>query len=263
MFSQEHNFGPVYNLPNYEVTYKPWVQQLTAAFASDPGIMGWQLGNELKARGSPRNGISSEQAYEWYLAFTKDMVDTIRGIDQHHLIFMGAQHIAELTDWPYRPNNGAPDPSLVPEYHQLVQRMLGDCGQYCWNVWGLTVQNFNPYPLDDAMTFHQAGVAVVATEYSFSLSTPAAYGGSRASAIQTGFAQQWQDINGTVQTSHWSVPALFAATGLDGIAPWASPAPGASTGYDQDSDTGITGTPDQDAVWAAWGSVAATLQAAN
>lgn len=261
-FDQEHNFGMVSAMPNYEVNYKPWVQQIVPALANDPAILGWQLGNELKARGSPRNGISSDEAYGWYLDFTKDMVDTIRGLDQHHLVFMGAQYIAELTDWPYRPN-GTLDPTLVPQYHQLVQRMLADCGQYCWNVWGLTADNFSAYPIDDAMVFHQAGVAVVATEYSFGLSTPTAYGGDRAAAVLNGFAQPWQDINGATQPRHWSVPELFADTGLDGIAPWASPAPGYSAAFDEDADSGITGTSDQDAMWSAWGNVAATLEAAN
>ena len=261
-FDQEHNFGMVYDMPNYEVNYKPWVEQIVPALANDPAILGWQLGNELKARGSSRNGISSAEAYGWYLDFTKDMVDTIRGLDQHHLIFMGAQYIAELTDWPYRPK-GTLDPTLVPQYYQLVQRMLDDCGKYCWNVWGLTADNFSPYPIDDALVFHRAGVAVVATEYSFSLSYPSAYGGNRAAAVESGFAQPWQDIDGTMQPRHWSVPELFANTGLDGIAPWASPAPSYSAALDEDTDSGITGTPDQDAMWAAWGNVAATLEAAN
>ncbi len=97
-FDQEHNFGTVYNLPNYEVNYKPWVEQVVPALANNPLLLGWQLGNELKARGSPRNGISSEGAYQWYLDFTRDMVDTIRARDPNHLIFMGAQYIGELTD---------------------------------------------------------------------------------------------------------------------------------------------------------------------
>ena len=261
-FDQEHNFGTVYNLPNYEVNYKPWVAQIVPALANDPGLLGWQLGDELKARGSPRNGISSDQAYGWYLDFTRDMVDTIRARDQHHLIVMGAQYIAELTDWPYRPN-GPPDPTLVPHYRQLVRRMLDDCGQACWNVWGLTADNFNPYPIDDAMVFHQAGVAVVATEYGFWRSDAAAYGGDRAAAVRAGLAQPWQDIDGAWQPRRWGVVDLFAHTGLDGIAPWAAPAPSYTDGFDLDSDSGITGAPDQDALWSAWGDVAAALEAAN
>jgi hypothetical protein len=261
-YDQTHNFGWVYNLPNYEVNYKPWVEQIVAALANDPGLLGWQLGNELKARGSPLNGISSAQAYGWYLDFTRDIVDTIRARDQHHLIFMGAQYMAELTDWPYRPN-GTPDPTLVLQYRQLVQEMLNDCGQYCWNVWGLTWDNFNPYPLDDAMVFHQAGVAVVATEYSFSLDDPSAYGGDRAAAVHSGYAQPWQDINGNWQPRHWGAPDLFAHTGLDGIAPWGAPAPSYSAGFDEDGVGGVTGTPDQNALWAAWSNVAAALEAAN
>ncbi|HEV7214079.1 MAG TPA: hypothetical protein VGP33_03060, partial [Chloroflexota bacterium] len=265
-FDQEHNFGTVTNLPNYEVNYKPWVEQVVPALASNPVVLGWQLGNELKARGSPRNGISSEQAYQWYLAFTKDIVDTIRARDANHLIFMGAQYIAELTDWEYRPQNTL-DPTRAPQYRQLVQRMLDDCGVACWNVWSLTAYDFNPYPLDDAMVFHQAGVAVVATEYGFTLGSPAQnqarYGGDRAAALQSGFAQPWQDITGAWHARQWSVPELVADTGLAGIAPWAAPAPDYSAGLDEDSGRGVTGAPDATALWSAWGAVAAGLESAN
>ena len=148
-FDQEHDQGLSTRMPNYEVFYKPWVRHLVASLAGDPAILGWQLGNELKARGSPRNGISSLQAYGWYLDFTRDMVDTIRSLDGNHLVFMGAQYIAELVDWEYRPQDQL-DLDRVPEYHRLVKRMLENCGQYCWNVWSLTAYDFNPYPLDDA-----------------------------------------------------------------------------------------------------------------
>ncbi|MCL4544788.1 MAG: hypothetical protein M1118_09380 [Chloroflexi bacterium] len=265
-FQQEHNFGTLSDLPNYEVNYKPWVEQIVPALANDPALLGWQLGNELKARGSPRNGISSAQAYEWYLGFTKDVVDTIRSLDHNHLIFMGAQYIGELTDWEYRPN-GALDQSRVPEYHQLVQRMLNDCGNACWNVWSLTAYDFNPYPIDDAMVFHQAGVAVVATEYGFTLGTPeqnqARYGGDRAAAVSNGFGSAWQDINGVWHNHDWSVSQLIASTGLAGVAPWGAPAPGDSAILDEDSSRGITGAPDAASLWSAWGRVAAELEAAN
>jgi hypothetical protein len=92
-FDQEHGFSWLYGIPNYEVNYKPWVQTIVAASADSPALLGWQLGNELKARNSPRNGITPTQAYEWYRGFTADMVDAIRAIDRNHLIAtVGAVH---------------------------------------------------------------------------------------------------------------------------------------------------------------------------
>jgi hypothetical protein len=265
-FLQTHGFGWVYNLPNYEVNYTPWVQQVVPALSTDPALMGWQLGNELKARGSPQNSISSDQAYSWYLDFSRDIVDTIRGLDPNHLIVMGAQYVAELTDWEYRPMNTL-QPERVPQYRQLVQRMLNDCGTACWNVWSLTAYDFNPYPIDDAQVFGQQGVAVVATEYGFTLGPPAAmatqFGGDRAAALRNGMASPWQTVDGATQPRQWSVAQLIAQTGLDGVAPWASPAPGPNAGFDEDSGRGVTGTPDESAVWSAWGDIAAGLQATN
>ena len=265
-FLQTHGFGWVYHLPNYEVNYKPWVEQIVPALAHDPALMGWQLGNELKARGSPLNSISSDQAFGWYLDFSRDMVDTVRGLDPNHLIFMGAQYMAELTDWEYRPKNTL-QPDRVPQYRQLVQRMLNDCGTACWNVWSLTAYDFNPYPVDDAQTFGRQGIAVVATEYGFTLGLPAAmqtqFGGDRAAALRHGLASPWQTLDGAFEPRQWSVAQLMAQTGLAGISPWASPAPGVNAGFDEDGSSGITGTPDEAAVWSAWGDIAAGLQAAN
>src|SRR5262249_11234309 len=56
-FDQEHQAGRLMGLPNYELTYLPWLRQIVPALADSPALLGWQLGNELKARGSPRNGI--------------------------------------------------------------------------------------------------------------------------------------------------------------------------------------------------------------
>lgn len=278
-FDQEHDFGRLFGLPNYEVNYKPWVRQVVSSLAESPALLGWQLGNELKARGSPRNGISSEQAYEWYLAFTRDTVDTIRSLDRNHLIFTGAQYIAELVDWEYRPNDRL-DPGRVPQYRQLVERMLGACGENCWNVWSITAYDFNLYPVDDAAMFGQAPiplqdesvsgqarVPVVAVEYGFTRGTPAEmherFGGDRASAVQSGLERPWQDLSGQTWPKFWSVPELFANGPVAGVAPWGSPAPGAEAEFDTDGFRGVTGAPDEAALWAAWGSVAAALEDAN
>jgi hypothetical protein len=71
-FDQEHGASRLLGLPNYEVNYRPWVQELIARLSLSQALLGWQLGNELKARGSARNGIGSPQAYGWYLAFTAE-----------------------------------------------------------------------------------------------------------------------------------------------------------------------------------------------
>jgi hypothetical protein len=262
-FDQEHEAGRVEGLPNYEQFYRPWVQRVVPALAGQRWLMGWQLGNELKARGSPRNGIGSAEAYEWYLAFTRDMVDQIRAIDRDHLVFMGAQYVAELVDWEYRPKDGL-DPERVPEYRRLVERMLDACGQHCWNVWGLTAYDFNPYPIDDALLFGRAGVPVVATEYGFTLGAAQAgrYGGDRPRAVREGVALPWPGLNGAVEPLRWSVPDLVARTGLDGVAAWGAPAPGFGAELDADPRRGIAGAPDADGLWAAWADVAGRLNGA-
>src|SRR5262249_38196299 len=104
-FDQEWCYGRVTGMPNYEGNVKPCVRRLVAAGADSPAWMGWRLGNELKDRSSPRNGISPDDAFSWYRRFTRDIVDTIRGVDRNHLVVMGAQYMAELVDWEYRPHD--------------------------------------------------------------------------------------------------------------------------------------------------------------
>jgi hypothetical protein len=269
-FDQEHGYGDETGLPNYEQFYKPWVQTIVAALADRPSLLGWQLGNELKARGSPRNGISSEQAYTWYLAFTRDMTDTIRGLDRHHLIFTGTQYLAELTDYEYRPKAGLAQ-DLVPGYQQIHQHLLDACGQTCWNVLGLTYYDFNPYALDDAQLAHRAKVAVSMTEYGFTnqpTDTPASrvgrYGGDRAVAVRDGWTHDWTGLDGSTVTAFPSASDLVFSGVVSGVAPWASPSPfGPDRGVDLDSQRGVTDAPDAAAVWDAWSTVGARLEAAN
>jgi hypothetical protein len=258
-------------VPNYEQFYKPWAEHIVSALSEHRSLLGWQLGNELKARGSPRNGISSEQAYTWYLAFMRDMVDTIRAHDRHHLIVTAAQYVAELTDDEYRPNAQLAT-DLVPGYRQLFERLLNDCGQSCWNVLGLTAYDFNPYPLDDATLAQQAHVAALMTEYGFTnrpsdtlADRVARYGGSRAAAVLGGWAHPWTAIDGSPQTGFLGVADLVRRGLVAGAAPWASPAPqaGSGIGLDLDSQRGVTGTPDAAAVWEAWSQTGAQLESAN
>ena len=265
-FDQEHNYGRLTGMPNYEVNYKPWVLQVVSSLSNSPSLMGWQLGNELKARSSPRNGITVPQAYGWYLDFTRDMVDSIRSVDRNHIIVTGTQYMAELVDWEYRPKNQL-RPDLVPQYRQFVQQMLDAHGTYNWNVFGMTYYDFNPYGLDDMESFGKAGVAVLATEYGFTRGTPAEmqmrFGGDEPSAVQNGLNRPWQDLAGQMQPHEWSASELVAKGLLSGLAPWGSPAPGTGAQLDQDAQRGITGAPDEAALWATWGNVGSALEATN
>lgn len=60
-------------------------------------------------------------------------METPRSLVRNHLIFTGAQYVAELVDWEYRPKDRL-EPIRVPGYRQLVGQMLTGCGEYCWNV---------------------------------------------------------------------------------------------------------------------------------
>jgi hypothetical protein len=279
-FVQEHGLGRLVGMPNYEVNFKPWVQELVTSLAPSPALMGWQLGNELKARGSPRNGIAPDEAYAWYLDFTRDVVDTIRAADSNHLIYMGAQYTAELVDWEYRPNgdpppplqpqyrpDGDPLPDLLPQYRGFVQQALDACGTYCWNVWGLTNYDFGLYALDDAAAMGAAGVPSVLTEYGFTLGTPEEnvqrFGGDRIVALREGVPRPWTDLEGRRQTRQWGVRELMERAPMAGVASWGAPAPGQEAGFDVDRYRGITGAPDEGPLWAAWQEMGAWLETAN
>jgi hypothetical protein len=265
-FEQEHGFGRLTGLPNYEGHYLPWVRQIVAAFAEHPAVMGWQLGNELKARNSPRNGITPDEAYGWYLAFTRDVVDVIREYDRNHLIFMGAQYMAELVDWEYRPRD-VPEPALLPTYRHLVRQALDACGRYCWNVWGLTSYDFNLYAVDDAMVMAQHGVTSVFTEYGFTRGTAEEmerrFGQDHAAAIRRGYGRSWVTIDGERRPYLYSAADLVLSGLAAGISPWGAPAPGATAILDADWQRGITLVSDEAQLWSTWRETAARLEAAN
>jgi hypothetical protein len=253
-------------MPNYEVNYKPWVERIVGALASHPALLGWQFGNELKARGSPRNGFSPEDAYTWYLDFTRDMTDTIRALDQNQVVFMGAQYMAELVDWDYRRNQTL-NADLLPTYQRLVQQALAACGTACWNVWGLSSFDGNPYPLDDAVVFGRAGVAALLTEFGFTREvfgdSQVRFAGDRVAAARSGVAAPWTDIDGRDLPRGWSVAELFDEVGIAGIAPWGSAPRSAQAERDADVGRGITFAPDETALWAVFQEVASRLEAAN
>jgi hypothetical protein len=266
-FSPECGDASVADAPNYEVHYKPWVRQLVSDLAESPAILGWQLGNELKARNSARNGI--EDGYDWYLDFIKDMTDTIRSVDKNHLVFVGAQYFAELTDIPYRPGTGGIDTYLRAKYLKAVDQMARACGAYCWNVWPLTFYDFNAYPADDAMVLHKGGIATLATEFGFTLGTPAEeramFGGNRVAALRTGLKRAWQDIDGNWHDEQWSLAETIRELEMNGAAPWGSPYPNPETdlGSDLDRRRGISLAPEGMNLWHVWTGVAADLEYRN
>ncbi len=267
-FDQECGGGTLTGAPNYEVHFKPWVERLVAVGARSPALLGWQLGNEMKARKSDRNRI--DEAYAWYIDWTADMTDTIRRIDRNHLIFAGAQYMAELTDWPYRSDfSGELSADLVDEYHRLWDKMLRTCGDACWNVWSLTDYDFRHYALDDAMYLRERGVASVMTEYGFTLGTPEEqqqrFGGDRRTAHRTGRVRPWQDVTGAWHDREWGTLEMVARTGVQGIAPWGSPAPlpDAFPFIDLDRLRGISLAPEGDEMWSIWAEIAANLEIGN
>ncbi|MBM2811227.1 MAG: Sugar-binding cellulase-like protein [Chloroflexi bacterium] len=266
-FDQEHDLGVLSDLPNYEVFYKPWVIDIVSSLAGSRALLGWQLGNELKARSSPRNDITPAQAYDWYLDFTRDMVDTIRTYDQNHLVFTGAQHVAQLVDWNYRDGDGALRPELLPTYAALVRQAADACGAHCWNVWGLTGYDASPFPLDDAAMFGRVGIASVYTEFGFTLEargdSQQRFSADRSAAVRGGAPFAWVDIDGTQWPRAWSVSELAQRAGIAGIAPWGSPAPTAGAAMDADTGRGITFATDAEPLWAAWREAGAMLEAAN
>ena len=270
-FEQYHGFGVSTAVPNYQGLYKPWVETLVSGLADRPSLLGWQVGNELKSRASAPNGITPDQAYAWYLAFTRDIVDTIRARDRHHLIFTGTQYVAELTDWEYRPRADlAPD--LVSGYRQRHQQLLDACAQWCWNVLGLTYYDFNPYALDDALLARLARVAVSMTEYGFTdrptdsvADRQARYGGNRAAAVSSGLGRPWKALDGSLQPFFASAADLVGNGTINGLAPWGSPSPwsGPDRGLDLDGQRGVTDAPDAVQLWAAWAQTGARLEIAN
>ena len=270
---QRYSFQPecgdpgVSDVPNYEVHYKPWVRQLVSDLSESPTILGWQLGNELKARNNVRNGV--DDGYTWYLDFVKDMTDTIREVDKNHLVFVGAQYFGELTDIPYRPGSGGIEPFLRTEYYKAVRQMAQACGKFCWNVWPLTFYDFNPYPADDAMIMRRGGVATLATEFGFTLGTPSEeqvrFGGNRPRALRSGLKRPWQDIDGNWHEYQASLFDSIQQWELNGAAPWGSPNPDPRTdlGSDLDRRRGISQAPEGMDLWHVWTGVAGDLEYQN
>ncbi len=256
-------------MPNYEVNFKPWVRRMVSSVAESPAIMGWQLGNELKARRSSRNDVGGQDAYEWYLEFVNDVVDTIREADPNHLIITGSQYFAEMADLPYRPLGQEVEPFLRDEYALEMDRLMRSCGNACWNIWNLTYYDFHPYSLDDAMLLARGRIATIYTEYGFTLGTAqenrTRFGGDRVAALRNGIRRPWQDLFGDWHDEHWGLAEAVYELSPVGVAAWGSPNPDVETdpGSDLDRRRGISHAPEGLALWREWTSVARDLELAS
>lgn len=268
-FQPDCDDGKRFGMANYEAHFKPFVQQITGALADTNVIMGWQIGNELKARRNPTNGISGEEAHGWYLDFVNDIVDSIRAVNRNHLIITPDQHFAESADLPYRPEYGDFEPYLRSLYFKDFDRALQSCGQHCWNIWNITYYDFTPYALDDAMILARAKVATVATEFGFTLGNGwennVRFGGDRVEALRSGMRRGWQDIFGRRHESHWGLLEATQRLDLDGVAAWGStnPDPNTDPGADLDRRRGISHAPEGEAMWGQWTRVASELEFNN
>jgi hypothetical protein len=89
------------------------------------------------------------------------------------------------------------------------------------------------------------------------------FDGDRVSALKYGRARAWTDIEGNRHQFDWSTTDLLNAVGLQGVAPWASPAPGASPAMDLDSLRGISLAREGDVLWQVWNEIAGRLEAEN
>ncbi|MFN8523122.1 MAG: hypothetical protein U0821_08455 [Chloroflexota bacterium] len=268
-FESECGDPLVRDAPNYEVNYKPWVMQIVSAMADSPTILGWQLGNELKARSSTRNGISIDTAFDWYSEFVRDMVDSIRSVDRNHVIITPGQYFSEMIDLPYRPDGKNLESSLRTTYLRRLDSVMRDCGEYCWNVWNLTFYDFNLYPADDAMALARGNVATLATEYGFTLGTKyeedVRFGGDRLQALRSGISRSWQDVFNENHDAFWGLSETTTQLKLSGIAAWGStnPDPETDPGSDLDRRRGISHAPEGMSLWNQWGSVANELEFRN
>ena len=178
------------------------------------------------------------------------MTDTIRSVDKNHLVFVGAQYFAELTDIPYRPGTGGIEPYLRTKYLKAVDQMARACGAYCWNVWPLTFYDFNPYPADDAMTAAPGrrgdprdGVWLHARHAG---REPDPLRRRPDQALRSGIKRPWQDIDGEWHDAQWGLADAIRELDLNGAAPWGSPYPNPNTdlGSDLDRRRGISLAPE-------------------
>ena len=69
--------------------------------------------------------------------------------------------------------------------------------------------------------------------------------------------------DGTRRPYDWSTIDLMNAAGLQGIAPWASPAPEASPAMDLDWQRGLSLAREGDVLWQVWQEIAGRLEAEN
>ena len=84
-------------------------------------------------------------------------------------------------------------------------------------------------------------------------------------ALKFGRARAWTDIEGNRRPFDFSTIDLMNAAGIQGIAPWASPAPAASAEpwSDLDWQRGVSLAREGDMLWQAWHEIAGRLEAEN
>jgi hypothetical protein len=93
----------------------------------------------------------------------------------------------------------------------------------------------------------------------------ARFGGDRKQALRYGRQRPWTDVLGVRHPYDWNTLDLVNETGIQGIAPWGSPAPwpSASPWYDLDWQRGISQAREGDEMWWIWHDIAGRLEGSN
>lgn len=71
--------SPTFFRSGYRTSYLPWVRAVVSRFASHPAVFAWELGNEIKC----------DDDHAAFIAFARDVSDTIRSLDARHMITTG------------------------------------------------------------------------------------------------------------------------------------------------------------------------------
>ncbi len=71
--------SPAFFRGGYRSNYLPWVRSVVSRYAGHPAVFAWELGNEIKC----------DDDHRAFLAFARDVSDTIRALDRRHMITTG------------------------------------------------------------------------------------------------------------------------------------------------------------------------------
>lgn len=154
--------------PSYEVHYKPFALNIVRRLKDHPGVFAWAIGNELRALGrggKGPNALPQGEAIETFATFLEDMIASIRGVDQNHLVLPGVQNLTEVSD---QQAHGS-------TWNAALERMM----RVPFNVWNITMYDDNPNARADIAAFRARAVPVVATEYDYWAPKCHAEGGDR------------------------------------------------------------------------------------